>query len=529
MDARQLTAWLNPLLVAAACAIMAYGSETQAAPVFYLSNETSGATPNQLHLAGVQPGISGTLHIWGSSDVPLATVSLDIVEFGDAISFTGVDVANPPGPPRRWASLDVPQVTDSSINDIGGGAIPGIAGEGVGAGTAAGANVLLASVNYKAIARGPSILSLRVGSNRILDYDAVSPMVRFGQMDAPLLNGAMIGAASAVGSIVVSGDALPVVADRDLGNRPQGSLIKHSFSTLLGDPPITWSNRKISGPSIPAISPVLTSDGMFSWNTVDSPLGLYNFDVTATNQVGSSSGRLSVNLVHEPASVFYISNEDAGADPGRLDLAVEPNSTGTLHIWVNSDLRLSGVNLDLVEIGGAIKFTGARIVDANSRWIIHDADVLAEGSTARLGADVLRYASGIGAGSPAGDNVLFASVDYVVTQGGSSSLYLKVGEHSIVDWDGITPNIRFGTRTGPLLSSYPPGAMGIVGSIDVIPEPATASLTAFALARLASVFRRRNRRPKIERDIVRIIRPLNPGSQPASSLEGPSHSRRKST
>jgi hypothetical protein len=201
-----------------------------------------------------------------------------------------------------------------------------------------------------------------------------------------------------------------------------------------------------------------------------------------------------INVIPD-AGVFYLSTESQGATPGLLNLTgLEPGATGTLHIWANSDLRLSGVSLDLVEIGGAIKFTGARIVDENYRWRIHYADVRDEGSTARLGADVLRYANGIGAGSPAGDNALFASIDYVVTKGGNSSLHLKVGENLIFDWDGNTPNIHFGTRSNALLPSYPPGAMGVVGSIEVIAEPTTSSLAALVLAGLACLFRRRNRR-----------------------------------
>ncbi len=58
--------------------------------------------------------------------------------------------------------------------------------------------------------------------------------------------------------------------------------------------------------------------------------------------------------------VFYLSNSDSGNPPaGLLSLTgIAPGSVGTLHIWSNSDVRLSGVSLDLVETGGGIKFTG---------------------------------------------------------------------------------------------------------------------------------------------------------------------------
>ena len=78
----------------------------------------------------------------------------------------------------------------------------------------------------------------------------------------------------------------------------------------------------------------------------------------------------------EAAPVFYLSTQTAGATPGLLNLtdasAVAPNSTGTLHIWADSDIRLVGASLDLLETGGAIKFTGLNVPNPNNRWMFLD-------------------------------------------------------------------------------------------------------------------------------------------------------------
>jgi hypothetical protein len=93
---------------------------------------------------------------------------------------------------------------------------------------------------------------------------------------------------------------LPAVVDANLGNRLLGSVVNHTFTTSAGDLPITWDNLTASGPNAPANAPLLSSNGVFSWNTAGSPVGQYNFDVTATNAGGSDIGRLSLNLVTPP-------------------------------------------------------------------------------------------------------------------------------------------------------------------------------------------------------------------------------------
>jgi hypothetical protein len=283
------------LVCTATCA-----APVHAVPVFYLSTQSTGASPGLLNLINVTPNTMGTLHIWVGSDVRLSGVSLDLVETGGAIKFTGLDV---PNPNRRWVILDGPQeITNSAVNHIGGAAIPGFSGNGIGQGSPEGANVLLASVNYMTLNDATSQISLRVGHFLITDWTGITPLVKFGSPTAPDVPGGVPGGMGAVGSISVEGSVPlpPVVVDSNLGNRLRGSTIDHTFTTSHGDSPITWDNLLVSGTGTPAIPPTLTPGGAFTWDSTGSPLGQYNFDVTATNATGSDVGRLSLNLIAVP-------------------------------------------------------------------------------------------------------------------------------------------------------------------------------------------------------------------------------------
>jgi hypothetical protein len=110
----------------------------------------------------------------------------------------------------------------------------------------------------------------------------------------------------------------PLVVDTNLGDQTQGNLINHPFTTSAGALPITWDNLLVSGAGTPAIAPTLNSSGMFSWNSAGSPLGLYNFDVTATNAGGSDVGRLSLNLVAPPPLAPVVVDHQFSGIPGDL-------------------------------------------------------------------------------------------------------------------------------------------------------------------------------------------------------------------
>ena len=127
------------------------------------------------------------------TDVRLSGVSLDLFETGGGIKFTGLNVVND----GRWWILDGPQlIEDSKITSIGGGAIPGIEGAGIGPGDFVDANFhptsgyLLATVDYEVVdASLTSTFELKVGRNVIADWHGASPMVHFNDYSQPAVPG----------------------------------------------------------------------------------------------------------------------------------------------------------------------------------------------------------------------------------------------------------------------------------------------------------------------------------------------------
>jgi hypothetical protein len=97
----------------------------------------------------------------------------------------------------------------------------------------------------------------------------------------------------------------PVVRDR-FGTADQGELFVFQFLTGQGTEPITYHDLVVTGPSgaSPVNAPMLSSSGELRWQTTTTDfLGLYEFDVTATNAFGSDTGRLTLHLqIPEPAT-----------------------------------------------------------------------------------------------------------------------------------------------------------------------------------------------------------------------------------
>jgi hypothetical protein len=89
----------------------------------------------------------------------------------------------------------------------------------------------------------------------------------------------------------------PIAVDENLGDRPRGSTIDYMFHVNFGDRPFTWDNLVVTAPGPPAIAPVLNSNGTFTWDTANSPLGLYTFDATVSNPHGIDIASLTLNLV----------------------------------------------------------------------------------------------------------------------------------------------------------------------------------------------------------------------------------------
>jgi hypothetical protein len=291
---------------------LAWATPAPAVPVFYLDTSATGPqTPALLNLSGVASNSTGTLHIWVTSDVRLAGVSLDLVETGNGIKFTGVNVPNPNGPPQRWAFLDGPQiVTDSAVTNIGGAAIPGLAGNGVGAGSTAGANVLIASVNYIAYVGGTANLQLRVGGNGIADYATGGfTQVRFGTDSAPLINGDAFGSGGPVGSIQVGSLLdLPIITPLNLGEVEQTTTIS---ANLIASSDPTWSGLTPTT-GTPAIPATLSSTGAFSWDPTGSKRGpkgngvVYSWTATTTNPQGQDNRvAITFSLIPEPSTATF--------------------------------------------------------------------------------------------------------------------------------------------------------------------------------------------------------------------------------
>jgi hypothetical protein len=279
-----------------------------AAPVFYVS---TSPTPGTAGPPIIDPGLTGTLYVHAQSDVRLSGVSLDLIEIGGGIKFTGATVHNPN---NRWAFTATPTISDSVVARIDGGAIPGIVGGGIGPGSPEGAEVMFASVDYMATG-APSdnqFLFLRVGGNIIADWVGNSPLVAFGGGPANVPGGVPGGFGPVGYCLAISGGCdtsavIPVVDDADLGNRPRGEIINHTFQTLTGAPPIAWSDLSVMGPggATPAHAPTLNVDGAFTWNSADSVLGTWAFRATVSNNLTSDMGTLTVQLVvPEPAAMW---------------------------------------------------------------------------------------------------------------------------------------------------------------------------------------------------------------------------------
>jgi hypothetical protein len=145
---------------------------------------------------------------------------------------------------------------------------------------------------------------------------------------------------------------------------------------------------------------------------------------------------------------------------------------GQLYLWANTDVRLSGISLELTETGGGVKFTGAEWLNPNNRWVITETPAATNSLVTALGGGAIPGVAGggIGPDSPgtdAGPNVLLGSVNYMALAGGTSQLALKVGGLTIADWAGNAPVVKFGVPGAPDVPGGVAGGSGAVGAIQV--------------------------------------------------------------
>jgi hypothetical protein len=107
----------------------------------------------------------------------------------------------------------------------------------------------------------------------------------------------------------------PVVLDR-FAPAYQGEVVVLQFLTPQGTAPITYHDLVVTGPlgASPVNAPLLSTTGELTWQTTTNDvLGRYEFDVTATNALGSDTGRITLHLqVPEPASWLLMTLSGAG-------------------------------------------------------------------------------------------------------------------------------------------------------------------------------------------------------------------------
>jgi hypothetical protein len=160
--------------------VAVFAPGANAVPIFYFTSHADGSSSgNQIV---VTPGTSGTMYLAVDSDIHFGGISLDVLSSDtNTVKFTGASVKNDDG---RWALIDGPftvAANGSSMSSIGGGAIPGVSGIGIGPGTSIPNPTVLAALNYTTASNAfLSNLSLRVGFNEIVDWDGNYPTLRFG-------------------------------------------------------------------------------------------------------------------------------------------------------------------------------------------------------------------------------------------------------------------------------------------------------------------------------------------------------------
>ena len=180
----------SPIIFVLAVAVFSCVSTSNAAPDFYFTTHADGTGGGDL-LLGTSYGSSGTLYLAVDSDIHLAEISLDVLSSNpDFFKFTGANVINN----GRYFALDNPLIvaTDgSSITTIGGGAVPGLSGTGVGPGSGVPNPTAIASLTYAIGNSGSSSnLSLRIGQNGVAGWDGTFTTVRFGSSLANVFGGA---------------------------------------------------------------------------------------------------------------------------------------------------------------------------------------------------------------------------------------------------------------------------------------------------------------------------------------------------
>ncbi len=91
------------------------------------------------------------------------------------------------------------------------------------------------------------------------------------------------------------------------------------------------------------------------------------------------------------APLFYLSDQPLGvAQPGMFSMNNPASGTaGQLNIYAMTDVRLSGVSLDLFETGGGIRFSGLNVVNDGRWWILDGPQVIEDSKITSIGGGAI--------------------------------------------------------------------------------------------------------------------------------------------
>jgi PEP-CTERM motif-containing protein len=350
----------NYLAAALSLVAVSIGSPTglHSAPLFYLSDQPLGvAQPGTFSLSNPVGGTTGQLNIYAMTDVRLAGVSLDLLENSGGIKFTGLDVVND----GRWWILDGPRVIeDSKISSIGGGAIPGMSGNGIGPGDFVDANFhstsgyLMATVDYEVVdASLSSNFELKVGCNTIADWQGGSPMVHFNDYlqlavpgkhpDLPTLTNPPPPQPQPPVSDPVRPDPAPSLNQPGFVDPPrQREPVGADPGDFIGSidaplpMPLDWrvvviSNETIQRPTL--LVPPDLQDEYEMWIAAERSLVLVSNDSSYINHFGSMPTRENPSYLHSAAQLFTGEADLALSRTNELPVAELFHDTAALSLF----------------------------------------------------------------------------------------------------------------------------------------------------------------------------------------------------
>lgn len=295
----------------------------QGAGIFWLSNSNVAGAPGQLDLSNQTAGGTGTMYLWGQTDVGVAGMGFNLLSSGSGLQFTGATYSADATNAAAWNLGNKPiVVTGPKVSDMTAATLA--AAGGFGPGTSIGNTMLLASINYTlGPASSTSNLSLQVSDFGVADNAGNPLSFRFGDPSKPLLTGDQIDATGIAGAVSVAGGqtgVAPNIIEIVLNDRELSSgLISQQLDDGPADPAATWSNLVLNNGS-PLIAPSLSNGGLFTWNPAGSKAGkkgngvLYRWTATATNATGADTDfAITVRLIPEPATMSLLGLAMIGA------------------------------------------------------------------------------------------------------------------------------------------------------------------------------------------------------------------------